>query len=97
MDKSPVTPGDIVPPRELLGDLILEQGQPKAALAEYRRSLAAAPNRFHSLYGAAKAAEAAGDREAAASWFRRLAALGSAADTARPELAAATLYVAHAQ
>jgi hypothetical protein len=97
MDKSNVTPGDIVPPRELLGDLLLELGQPKAALAEYQRSLATAPNRFRSLYGAAKAADASGDRAAAAGWFRRLTALGSAADTARPELAAATLYVAHAQ
>ena len=97
MDKSNVTPGDIVPPRELLGDLLLELGQPKAALAEYERSLATAPNRFRSLYGAAKAADASGDRAAAAGWFRRLTALGGAADTARPELAAATLYVAHAQ
>ena len=62
MEKHPVTPGSIVPLRELLGDLLLEVGQPAIALAEYERSLKSAPNRFRTLYGAAKAANAAGDR-----------------------------------
>ena len=44
--KHPVTPGSIVPLHELLGDLLLEIGQPDAALAEYKRSLAGAPNRY---------------------------------------------------
>jgi hypothetical protein len=94
MDKHPVTPGSIVPPRELLGDLLLEVEQPNAALAEYRRSLATAPNRYRSLYGAAKAADAAGDRDAAKSYFQQFARLASKADPARPELAEATAYLA---
>jgi tetratricopeptide (TPR) repeat protein len=94
MDKNNVTPGSIVPLRELLGDLLLEQGQPGAALAEYKRALAGAPNRFRSLYGAAKAAEAAGDHAEAKRYFRQLAQLAGKADTPRPELAEATVYLA---
>lgn len=93
MDKNNVTPSGIVPLRELLGDLLLEQGQPGAALAEYKRSLASAPNRFRSLYGAAKAADAAGDHAEAKRYFQQLAQLASKADTARPEVAEATLYL----
>ena len=94
MNKHPVTPGSIVPLRELLGDLLLELGQPGAALAEYKRSLVSAPNRFRSVYGAAKAADAADDHTEAMLYFRQLAELGSKADTARPELADATAYLA---
>ena len=93
MEKHPVTPGSIVPLRELLGDLLLEVGQPAAALAEYQRSLVSAPNRYRSLYGAAKAADAAGDRATAKEYFQQLAQLGSRADTARPEIAEATAYL----
>lgn len=94
MDKHPVTPGSIVPLRELLGDLLLEVGQPDAALAEYKRSLASAPNRYRSLYGAAKATAAAGDRAAAKGYFQQLSRLGSKADTDRPEIGEATAFLA---
>jgi tetratricopeptide (TPR) repeat protein len=94
MDKHPVTPGSIVPLRELLGDLLLELGQPDAALIEYKRTLAGAPNRYRTLYGAAKAADGAGDRAQAKGYFEQLARLGSNADTTRPELAEATAYLA---
>ncbi|HEU0218506.1 MAG TPA: hypothetical protein VFQ90_17760, partial [Stellaceae bacterium] len=93
-EKHPVTPGSIVPLRELLGDLLLEDRQPAAALAEYKRSLASAPNRYRSLYGAAKAAEGAGDRAAAKGYFQQLTRLGSKADPDRIELAEANAYLA---
>jgi tetratricopeptide (TPR) repeat protein len=93
-DKSAVTPGGIVPPRELLADLLLDLGKPAEALAEYKRSLAGAPNRFRSVYGAAKAADAAGDPAEAKRYFQQLAQLGGKADIARPELAQATAYLA---
>jgi tetratricopeptide (TPR) repeat protein len=57
VEKLPVTPGPIVPAREQLGDLLLEQGQPDAALQEFRRALAGAPGRRGALQGAAAAAE----------------------------------------
>ena len=94
-EKHPVTPGSIVPLRELLGDLLLQLRKPDAALAEYKRSLAGAPNRFRSLYGAARAADAAGDPAEAKDYYRQLAALAGKADTPpRPELAEATAYLA---
>ena len=94
MEKHPVTPGSIVPLRELLGDLLLETGQPDAAFVEYERSLKSAPNRFRTLYGAAKAANAAGDRAKAKHYFEKLSELASKADTLLPELTEATAYLA---
>lgn len=47
--KSPVTPGHILPARELLGDLLLEIDQPDAAAEAYRSTLAHSPNRARSL------------------------------------------------
>ncbi len=94
MEKHPVTPGSIVPLRELLGDLLLETGQPAAALAEYEHSLENAPNRFRTLYDAAKAANAAGDRVKARQYFEKLIELAGKADTPLPELVEATAYLA---
>jgi tetratricopeptide (TPR) repeat protein len=54
--KHPVTPGTLLPPRELLGDMLLEAGRPAEALAAYEASLREAPGRFNSLVGAARAA-----------------------------------------
>ena len=53
----------LYPLRELYGDLLLETGQPAAALAEYETALKATPNRYRGVLGVARAAEAAGDRE----------------------------------
>jgi len=94
MEKHPVTPGSIVPLRDLLGDILLETGQPDAALVEYERSLKSAPNRFRTLYGAAKAANAAGDRAKAKQYFEKLIRLAAKADTSLPEVAEATAYLA---
>jgi tetratricopeptide (TPR) repeat protein len=72
--KHPVTPGAVLPPRELLGDMLLEMGRPEEAFAAYEASLRDAPGRFHSLYGAGRAAEAAGRREAAVRMYAALLA-----------------------
>jgi hypothetical protein len=74
-DKSAVTPGPLAPARELLADLLLELGRPAEALAEYRATLRTESNRYHTLDGARRAAAAAGDRAAAASYARQLSAL----------------------
>jgi tetratricopeptide (TPR) repeat protein len=71
-DKHPVTPGSVLPAREQLADLLLEEGQPAAALAEYERSLRSAPARFNSYDGAARAAERAGKKEEAKAYRDRL-------------------------
>jgi hypothetical protein len=71
-EKSVITPGPLIPARELLGDLLLELHQPAAALAEYRTTLAKEPNRFRALYGAMSAATLTGDRPAARDYAARL-------------------------
>jgi tetratricopeptide (TPR) repeat protein len=80
----------LYPMRELLADLLLEQGQAAAALSEYEASLKQAPERLRGFYGAAKAAEAAGDKAASAHHLRSLADLTRTADSDRPEIRAAT-------
>ncbi|HLZ91307.1 MAG TPA: hypothetical protein VKQ28_06295 [Candidatus Acidoferrum sp.] len=57
MEKLPVTPGPIVPAREQLADLLLEQNQPAQASQEFAIALANAPGRRAALQGAARAAE----------------------------------------
>ena len=89
--KHAVTPAPTLPARELLGDLLLEQGRAAEALAEYRRSLASYPRRFNSLLGAARAATAAGEKQAARAYYRELleTAPASARRDARSEARAA--------
>jgi tetratricopeptide (TPR) repeat protein len=76
----------LYPMRELLGDLLREQGDPGAALTEYDAVLKTVPNRLRSYYGAAKSAEAIGEKKKAAMFFAQLAKLTQDADGARPEL-----------
>jgi tetratricopeptide (TPR) repeat protein len=85
-DKHPVTPGNIIPARELLGEMLLERNQPAQAFSEFERSLKRDPNRFRGIYGAARAAEAAGNRKAAQEYYAKLQALAADGDTERPEL-----------
>jgi tetratricopeptide (TPR) repeat protein len=93
-EKSIVTPGRIVPARELLGEMLLELKESAQALKEFEASQVREPNRFRGYYGAARAAEAAGDRGKAAHYYARLIELGKQADGSRPELARAREYVA---
>lgn len=92
-DKHPVTPGAVLPARELLGDLLLELNQPAEALKEYEASLRDAPNRFNTLYGAARAAELAGDRVNAGRYYQKLISLCPNAEVERPELKRAKEFV----
>jgi tetratricopeptide (TPR) repeat protein len=88
-EKHIVTPGRIVPARELLGEMLLELKQADAALREFEASQRREPNRFRNYLGSARAAEMAGDRAKAAAYNQKLLALAKDADTARPELVSA--------
>ncbi len=85
-EKHPVTPGSIKPARELLGEMLIDLAQPAAALKEFEASHRVEPNRFQGLYGAARAAELAGDRETARLYYAGLVTLGKGADGDRPEM-----------
>ncbi len=91
IEKHPVTPGAILPARELFGDLLLALGQPAPALAVFEAALAQQPRRGRSLAGAARAAEAAGDRPAALRYRRELRELLARADRER-RVAAGAAY-----
>ena len=79
-EKHPVTPGAVLPAREQLADLLAQTGRPAEALREYRASLATAPNRLNGLLGAARAAERAGNKEAAAEYYAKVLQVAPKAD-----------------
>jgi tetratricopeptide (TPR) repeat protein len=77
-----------IPAREMLADMLLDDGQPKEALAEYQAALKLSPNRFNGLYGAGRAAEASGDKLAALNYYRALMkSTDDGAHSSRPEYA----------
>ena len=85
-EKHPVTPGAILPAREQLGEVLLEQGRGSEALAAYEASLKRAPRRLVSLYGAARAAKLAGDGTKAGRYYAELAEMTKASDGTRAEI-----------
>ncbi|HEY1474483.1 MAG TPA: hypothetical protein VGF53_10400 [Pseudolabrys sp.] len=93
-EKHPVTPGALTPARELYGYMLLDRGMSKEALAAFEATMAKEPNRFNSYVGAAKAAQALGDKEKAKANYEKLVALASAGDNDRAVLAEAKAFVA---
>jgi hypothetical protein len=91
-EKHIVTPGRVVPARELLGEMLLEAKQPEAALKEFEASQKREPNRYRNYLGAARAAEQAGDRAKTAAYYQKLVALAKDGDGTRPELAGAKKF-----
>lgn len=86
VDKHPVTPGAVLPARELLGDMLVLADQPDEAIAAYEAALVISPNRFRSLFGAWRAAELSGDLQQAKLYHTRLEELTATADADRPEI-----------
>ena len=72
MDKDAVTPGAVIPAREMLAELLLSAKRPGEALVAYESALKIAPKRFNALYGAARAAEASGNPSVASRYFQEL-------------------------
>lgn len=93
-EKAPVTPGPLAPARELYGDMLLEQGNAKEALAAFEATKAKEPNRFGGFAGAAQAAEKLGDKAAAKVNYQKLLALVGETKSDRPVVAVAQRYVA---
>jgi hypothetical protein len=92
-EKRPVTPGPVLPARELLGDMQLETHHPAEALAAYEAVLRDSPGRFNALAGASRAALDAKQRSAARGYAAALIALAKDGDGDRPEVAAARRVV----
>lgn len=85
-EKHPVTPGEVLPARELLGDMLLHLNKPANALEAYKSTLEKHPNRFNTLYGAGLAAEKTGDKEMAQFYFQQLSKVISNTKSNRPEM-----------
>ena len=85
-DKHNVTPGVILPARELLGEMLLELKQPAQAMVEFEATLHTAPDRFNALAGAARAARLSGDNAKAKTYYGKLLFICDHADGDRPDL-----------
>jgi hypothetical protein len=92
-DKHPVTPGPVLPARELLGELFMELNQPGLALPEFEKVLSGSPRRFNATYGAARAAELSGDRPRAHERYAELLQLCGQTDSTRLEVQNARAFL----
>jgi hypothetical protein len=92
-DKHPVTPGPVLPARELLGELFLELDQPARALPEFEAVLDRSPKRFNATYGAARSAELSGNRKRATERYSELLELCGQAESQRLEVQNARAYL----
>ncbi len=63
VDKHPVTPGEVLPARELYADMLLETGAHVMSLEQYRITLTGSPDRLNALLGAARAAAGTDGRQ----------------------------------
>ena len=71
-EKHPVTPGEVLPARELLADMLMQMNKPGKALEMYEANLKKRPNRLNSLYGAGLAAETSGKKDLAKIYFKQI-------------------------
>jgi len=95
MEKHPVTPGEVTPARELLGEMLLEMNQPVSALEAFEADLKIRPDRFNGLYGAGLACERAGNKARAAVYFKDLLKSSDAQNCKRVELQKARSFLSH--
>ncbi len=92
-DKHPVTPGPVLPARELLGELFMELNQPALAYPEFEAVLRSSPKRFNATYGAARSAELSGGRKRANERYSELLQLCGQVDVQRLEVQNARAYL----
>lgn len=93
-EKAAITPGPLAPARELLGEMLVLDGQPSMALAEFEATLVKEPNRFRALAGAMAAANQAGNKAKAQTYAAALLKVCARSEgPARPELTAARTLI----
>lgn len=97
VDKEAVTPGEVLPAGDLLGDMLLEAGRPGEALAAFEAVLAASPNRLNTLYGAGLAAERAGDLAKARHHYAQLVQVAADSDSGISRVDHAWSFLARSQ
>jgi tetratricopeptide (TPR) repeat protein len=92
-EKHPVTPGEVIPARELLGDLLMEMNKWEKALEVYELNLKRHPNRFNALHGAGLAAEKAGNMKKAKLYYEQLISVANQSNSSRTEINTAKQFL----
>ncbi|SDD26807.1 tetratricopeptide repeat protein [Belnapia rosea] len=93
-EKHPVTPGPLMPAREQLAEMLLLMQRPAEAQREFEAVQQTEPRRFRAVNGAARAAEQAGDREAARRHYGLLLEISARAESPSPDLDRARAFLA---
>ena len=88
-EKHPITPGELLPARELYADMLFAARRYADARAAYEATLAREPKRARSLYGSARSAELAGDRAGARPRYLEYLAQMQSGDGDRVDIARA--------
>jgi len=91
-EKSPVTPGEVLPAKELLADMLLQLNKPADALKAYEANLKTHPNRLNSLYNAVLAAAKSNNTERKDYYQKQLVAIAGSSGVDRSELKNSKLY-----
>ncbi len=92
-EKQSLTPGEVLPSRELLGDLLIKLNKPKEALIAYELNLNIRPNRFNGLYGAAVAAKRSGNTKKTIQYFEILLSQTKNSNSSRAEIEEANTFI----
>jgi hypothetical protein len=93
-EKHIMMPGRVIPVREMIGELLLDLNQPALALLAFEESQQADPNRFRNVYGAARSAELADEREKARKFYAQLLQQAGPKAADRSEIRKAKAFVA---
>lgn len=93
-EKHPVTPGEVLPARELLADMYFQSGRYPEALEAYEKVLEKSPRRFNSLYGAGRSAEKIRNIQKARSYYSLLDQITTGLQSNRPELVEVKKFLA---
>ncbi len=93
-EKHAETPGVPKPARELYGEMLLESGMAKEALAAFEATLKKEPNRLGATMDAARAAEKAGDSAKAREYYEKVVAIAGGADKTRTDVNDARAFLA---
>jgi tetratricopeptide (TPR) repeat protein len=92
-EKHPVTPGEVIPAREMLGDMLLQLDKPVEALQAYESDLQKHPNRFNALYRAGLAEQKAGNIQKATTYFQQLVDVAGHIQSTRTEITIADRFL----
>ena len=84
--KHAVTPGEVLPADELLGDMLLALNKPAEAFEAYEVNLKGHPSRLNGIYGAATAAKMNGDKKNAKKYYEQLINQVKSVDSDRLEI-----------